>query len=77
MPQVCSCERRMPGPRYARTTARPLAGPREQDFHPRAYGERTMAGMLKEIESAAQSLGIKFNPCRHLPLTISPTRSPQ
>src|SRR4029078_4038963 len=27
-------------------------------LHPRAYGDRTMAGMLKEIESAAQSLGI-------------------
>src|SRR6185436_19537415 len=27
-------------------------------WHPRAYGDRTMAGMLKEIESAAQSLGI-------------------
>jgi len=26
-------------------------------WHPHAYGERTMAGMLKEIESAAQSLG--------------------
>jgi putative tryptophan/tyrosine transport system substrate-binding protein len=25
-------------------------------WHPRAYGDRTMAGMLKEIESAAQSL---------------------
>jgi len=29
-------------------------------WHPRAYGERTMAGMLKEIESAAQTLGIKL-----------------
>ena len=29
-------------------------------WHPRAYGERTMAGMLKEIESAAQSLGTKI-----------------
>jgi putative tryptophan/tyrosine transport system substrate-binding protein len=29
-------------------------------WHPRAYGERTMAGMLKEIESAAQSLGAKL-----------------
>src|SRR5215831_547079 len=29
-------------------------------WHPRAYGERTMASMLKEIESAAQSLGIKL-----------------
>jgi len=29
-------------------------------WHPRAYGERTMAGMLKEIESAAQSLKIKL-----------------
>jgi putative ABC transport system substrate-binding protein len=26
-------------------------------WHPQAYGERTMAGMLKETESAAQSLG--------------------
>jgi putative ABC transport system substrate-binding protein len=30
-------------------------------WHPRAYGERTMAGMLKEIGSAAQSLGLKFH----------------
>jgi putative tryptophan/tyrosine transport system substrate-binding protein len=29
-------------------------------WHPRAYGDRTMAGMLKEIESAAQSLGIRL-----------------
>ena len=29
-------------------------------WHPRAYGERTMAGMLKEVEIAAQSLGIKL-----------------
>jgi len=29
-------------------------------WHPRAYGERTMAGMLKEIESAAQSLATKL-----------------
>jgi putative ABC transport system substrate-binding protein len=29
-------------------------------WHPRAYGERTMAGMLKETESAAQSLGAKL-----------------
>jgi putative tryptophan/tyrosine transport system substrate-binding protein len=29
-------------------------------WHPRAYGERTMAAMLKEIESAAQSLGTKL-----------------
>jgi putative tryptophan/tyrosine transport system substrate-binding protein len=29
-------------------------------WHPQAYGERTMAGMLKEIESAAQSLGTKL-----------------
>ena len=29
-------------------------------WHPRAYGERTMATMLKEIESAAQSLGTKL-----------------
>src|SRR6202048_55477 len=29
-------------------------------WHPRAYGDRTMAGMLKEIESAAQSLGAKL-----------------
>ena len=29
-------------------------------WHPRAYGERTMASMLKEIESAAQSLGTKL-----------------
>jgi putative ABC transport system substrate-binding protein len=29
-------------------------------WHPRAYGDRTMAGMVKEIESAAQSLGTKL-----------------
>ena len=29
-------------------------------WHPRAYGERTMAGMLKEIESAAQSTGTRL-----------------
>jgi len=29
-------------------------------WHPRAYGERTTAGMLKEVENAAQSLGAKF-----------------
>jgi putative ABC transport system substrate-binding protein len=33
-------------------------------WHPQAYGKRTMAGMLKEIESAAQSLGasLRFVP---------------
>ena len=29
-------------------------------WHPHAYGDRTMAGMLKEIESAAHSLGIRL-----------------
>ena len=29
-------------------------------WHPRAYSDRTMAGMLKEIESAAKTLGIKL-----------------
>jgi ABC-type uncharacterized transport system substrate-binding protein len=29
-------------------------------WHPRAYGDRTMAGMLNEIESAAQTLGTKL-----------------
>jgi putative ABC transport system substrate-binding protein len=29
-------------------------------WHPGAYGERTMAGMLKEIESAAKSLGARL-----------------
>ena len=29
-------------------------------WHPRAYGDRTMAGMLKEIESAAHSLGTRL-----------------
>jgi putative tryptophan/tyrosine transport system substrate-binding protein len=29
-------------------------------WHPRAYGERTMAGMLKEAEHAAQTLGIQL-----------------
>lgn len=35
-------------------------------WHPQAYGERTMAGMLKEIESAAQSLGVSL---RFVPAT--------
>jgi len=29
-------------------------------WHPRAYGERTMASMVKEIESAGQSFGTKL-----------------
>jgi putative ABC transport system substrate-binding protein len=29
-------------------------------WHPRAYGERTMAGMLTEIERAAQTMGIQL-----------------
>jgi putative ABC transport system substrate-binding protein len=29
-------------------------------WHPHAYGDRTMTGMLREIESAAQSLGTKL-----------------
>jgi putative ABC transport system substrate-binding protein len=29
-------------------------------WHPRAYGERTMAGMLKEIERAAQTMGMQL-----------------
>jgi ABC-type uncharacterized transport system substrate-binding protein len=37
-------------------------------WHPRAYGERTMAGMLKEAESTAQSLGTK--------LLLAPADSP-
>ena len=37
-------------------------------WHPRAYGERTMAGMLKEAESNAQSLGTK--------LLLAPADSP-
>lgn len=31
-------------------------------WHPQAYGERTMAGMLKEIESAGVSMGVKLRP---------------
>jgi putative ABC transport system substrate-binding protein len=30
-------------------------------WHPRAYGARTMTGMLKEIERAADSMGLKLN----------------
>ena len=30
-------------------------------WHPHAYSERTMAGMVKEIESAARSLGIELH----------------
>jgi putative ABC transport system substrate-binding protein len=29
-------------------------------WHPRAYGERTMTGMLKEIERAAQTMGMRL-----------------
>jgi putative tryptophan/tyrosine transport system substrate-binding protein len=29
-------------------------------WHPRAYGDRTMAGMLKEAEHAAQTLGLQL-----------------
>ena len=29
-------------------------------WHPRAYGERTMAGVLREIEGAARSLGMQL-----------------
>src|SRR6202035_5463095 len=37
-------------------------------WHPGAYGDRTMAGMLKEIKSAAQSLGtnLQFVPAAGL-----------
>ena len=47
-------------------------------WHPRAYGDRTMAGMLKEIESAAQSLGIQIQlvPAANPIPTISQTHSP-
>src|ERR1700730_14962536 len=37
-------------------------------WHPRAYGERTMAGVLKEIEGAAQTLGMQ--------LQLAPASSP-
>jgi len=37
-------------------------------WHPHAYGERTMANMLKEIESAAESLGTR--------LQLAPAASP-
>jgi len=30
-------------------------------WHPHAYGERTMAGMMREIEGAAQALGTKLH----------------
>lgn len=30
-------------------------------WHPHAYGERTMAGMVREIESAARSLGLQLH----------------
>ena len=38
-------------------------------WHPRAYGDRTMAGMLTEIERAAQTLGMK--------LQLVPAASPE
>jgi putative tryptophan/tyrosine transport system substrate-binding protein len=38
-------------------------------WHPRAYGDRTMAGMLKEAERAAQTLGIQ--------LQLVPATSPE
>jgi putative tryptophan/tyrosine transport system substrate-binding protein len=44
-------------------------------WHPHAYGERTMAGMLKEIESTAQSLGTKLNSCLRLAPMISAAHS--
>jgi putative ABC transport system substrate-binding protein len=36
-------------------------------WHPRAYSDRTTAGMLKEIEGAAQTLGMRLQlvPARH------------
>jgi putative ABC transport system substrate-binding protein len=37
-------------------------------WHPRAYGDRTMAGMLKEVERAAQTLGMQ--------LQLVPVKSP-
>src|SRR5262249_13047761 len=30
-------------------------------WHPRAYSERTMAGILKEVEAAAQTLGLQLH----------------
>ena len=38
-------------------------------WHPRAYGERTMTGMLKEIERAAQTMGMQ--------LQLVPAASPE
>ena len=38
-------------------------------WHPRAYGDRTMAGMVTEIERAAQTLGMK--------LQLVPAASPE
>jgi len=38
-------------------------------WHPRAYGERTMTGMLKEIERAAQTMGMR--------LQLVPAASPE
>jgi putative tryptophan/tyrosine transport system substrate-binding protein len=38
-------------------------------WHPHAYSDRTMAGMVKEIEGAAQTLGI--------PLQLVPAASPE
>jgi putative ABC transport system substrate-binding protein len=37
-------------------------------WHPRAYSERTMAGILKEVEAAAQTLGLQL----HLVPAVAP-----
>jgi putative tryptophan/tyrosine transport system substrate-binding protein len=44
-------------------------------WHPRAYGDRTMAGMLTEIERAAQTLGMKLQLVPAADPEISPAHS--
>ena len=46
-------------------------------WHPRAYGDRTMASMVKEIESAAQSLGTRLQFVPASGLDVSPAHSPR
>jgi putative ABC transport system substrate-binding protein len=44
-------------------------------WHPHAYSERTMAGVLKEVEAAARTLGLQLQ--QRIARTTLPARSPQ
>ena len=45
-------------------------------WHPRAYSERTMAGLLDELEVAARIEGLKLSSCRRRPRATLPARLP-